>query len=361
MKCPKCNKKVDDKFRFCPYCGVQIEIPKGIPKPKRLSDGTYSGQIRVNGERFSIKGKTIDEYYALANAYKQGIIKTEKEQIGEPIYLMDIVDKYIDINRNILSASVIRSYDSYSRTMFADAMYCDIRVIDWQKMVNLELKDKTVKTVKNYWSLISSSFKYSGFDVPVVRFPRQENAELRFLTFEQIQVLLDAMRGSKYELATILALHGLRTSELLALTREDIYDNTIHINKSLVRDTYGNMVLQKKNKTKLSTRDVPVFIDRLYELLPESGILVPYTNVAIYHAIQRACEKYGLPPCGVHDMRRSFASLCYHKEIDIRHVMKLGGWSSPAVLQQVYIKLYDQDVAKSVQKLRDDFNPPTDR
>ena len=356
MKCPKCNKNVDKSFKFCPHCGSILNIPDGVPKPRRLKNGTFYGQLMVNGERISIKESSLDAYYAAVFAFKSGIIKTEKQEVGETILLSDVIDKYIDSQRNIRSASYIRSMDTISRTRFQDAMDCDVRVIDWQKLINREALLVKPKTVRNNWSLIKKALEFSGFDVPKVNLPKLEPVHHRFLDADGIKKLLTAMKGNKYELATILALHGLRASEFLALEASDIYDGHIHVNKALVRDTYGQQVIQHRNKNKTSSRDVPVLIPRLYDLLPEEGgRLVPYTEIAIYNAIQRMCVKLGLPPCGVHDMRRSFASLCYFKGLDEKYVMRIGGWSSPNVLREVYIHLYDKKYKENTDVLKDFF------
>lgn len=68
---------------------------------------------------------------------------------------------------------------------------------------------------------------------------------------------------------------GLRRSELLALTWEDVdLDNRIiHVRRSLVRD--GSKIYAKEPKTEAGIRDVPILNDLAEKIFPGKGLVFP--------------------------------------------------------------------------------------
>ena len=218
-------------------------------------------------------------------------------------------------------------------------------------MINDEAGKCSPKTLQNSWALVAASLRAAGQDVPDVNLPLVPRRELNWLDYNQIQVLLDAVRGRDVELPVLLALHSLRLSELLALERDDI-DTAIHVRKALVYDRYNCQVMKDTTKTVSSSRDIPVFITRLFDVLHDGKLVTMHPN-SLHKAINSVCAKSGLPLVGVHGLRRSFASLGYHLQMSERSIMALGGWSNIQTIHRVYIKLSQQDINNEVKKLQD--------
>ena len=223
--------------------------------------------------------------------------------------------------------------------------------IQFQKMVNSESELCSPKTLANAYALVKTSLKAAGYIAPEVNMPAVVTPDLLFLDYEQIPVFLEAIKGKPGELASILALHSLRMSELLAITSDDVVDDIITVNKALVRDE-TNSYVYKATKTVLSNRKIPVMIPRLLELLHE-GRLVTTTPVGIERQIKRACESASLPYIGCHGLRRSFASLAFHLKWDERSIMQIGGWSNMQTVHRVYIKLAQQDLLNNTSLMSD--------
>ena len=112
-------------------------------------------------------------------------------------------------------------------------------------------------------------------------------------------------------------------------------------------------VLKKTNKNATSTRVIPIMIPQLRKALTavkkKEGLVCTITPSVLLRDVKRACERAGVTVCSCHDLRRSFASLCYHLNISERQMMSWGGWASPDVMNRVYVKLAaaDQAVAKN--------------
>lgn len=353
MKCRNCRRVIEDNSIYCNWCGskqLKEEAEISVPRPRMLKSGAYSAQLMVNGRRYRVTKDTEAEYYAEARALKVGLL--EKSRQPHRRTLGEIVDSYISSNENVLSPSTIRGYTYIRKDRFQPYVGHYVDAIPWQAMINDEALKCAPKTLANAWGLIASSLRAAGYAVPDVNLPPVLRNELPWLNYDQIQLLLTAVRDSSIELPVLLALHSLRLSEMLALDRQDI-DTHIHVCKSAVFDSNNMLVVKRETKTVLSSRDIPIFIPRLREILPESGKLINMHPNSLHKAINSVCAKSGLPQVGVHGLRRSFASLGYHLKWSERSIMQIGGWSNLQTVHKIYIKLAQKDVDDDVERMKD--------
>ena len=298
----------------------------------------------------------MEQYEVKARALKLSLLAMKKAPPS--ITLGDAIDSYIDNNCNTLSPATIRGYRNIRKNRFKDYMSVPYSSINYQEMVNTEVPLCSPKTLSNAFALVKSSLKAYNFYPPEVNMPQVITPDLLFLDYEQIPVFLEAIKDKPGELASILALHSLRMSEILAITSDDVVDDVITVNKALVRND-DNVYVYKTTKTVLSTRRIPVMIPRLTMLLHE-GRLVTTTPVGIERQIQRACASAGLPYIGCHGLRRSFASLAFHLKWDERSIMEVGGWSNMQTVHKVYIKLAKQDLINNTSSMSDFYSITTE-
>ena len=353
MICKHCKNEIPDYSIYCLYCGVKLIREKKskkditVPAPRQLASGNWFIQLRK--ENASITAETSEECTLKAKAIRAGFLEAEKRPAK--LTLKQVITQYIDNNDGVLDPSTICGYDSILSHRFADYMDKDINTIDFQKMVNEEAKKKSAKTVRNAWGLVSASLRAAKFDVPEVNTPRVPIKDGDFLDYKQIKVFLEAIKGDPAELPAILALHSLRLSEIAALTVDSISGGFIHVRGAVVRGRSG-YVAKETNKNDSSTRDIPVMIPRLYELLPESGQLLTISRSALIRGIKRICLENNLPLCSVHDLRRSFASLAFHLKWTEITTQKIGGWSDRATVTKVYEKLSALDRDYDIKRMK---------
>ena len=360
MKCKKCRKDIPDGSFYCNFCGAKQfkDDEMSVPKPRRRKDGSYAGQVYRNGRRMTIWGRTLTEYRQNARDFKLSDAEEESvlsDPLEKPLIFGDMLYDYIVAREDKLSPVTVKNLMSIYRTRFTDAMELDIRLIDWQKLIDYEATLISPSSLTSVWHMVKPMFAYYGLETPKVKLPKATAKEQDYLDPDQILKLLEGIRGSEYEAAIILALHSLRLSELCALDVGDIRDGFIHVNKSLVPTEQGQ-IIKDGNKTDASTRTVPVMIDRLYEILPESGRVVKQSRDSITYHIKRICRELGLPVCSCHDLRRSFCSLCYEKGIREEYLMAYGGWTDYSTVHKYYIKISEQSKVKNAEILRDYFN-----
>ena len=355
MKCK--HEGLPANASFCCWCGKKLvddRTETKVPAPKVLPSGTYYNKIMVNGVRKSISAATEKEYYAKARAAKEGLIEIKKA--APKLTLGAAIDSYIESNSKTLSPSTIKAYKSYRENRFQAYMDKDINSIqNWQKVVNDEFDGISAKTLANAWRLITASMKAQSVPVPEVTLPKSAKANKPWLDFEQINTFLKAVEGEKCELAALLALHGLRRSEILALTSDkvNLEKGIIEVRGAMVYDDNGKLIEKATNKNKTSQRTVHIVIPRLDTLLKnKTGRLVTACPATLWKQINAVCEKAELPLVGVHGLRHSFASLAYHLGWSELTVMQEGGWSNTQTVHNIYTHLAARDKNDDIDRMR---------
>lgn len=338
-----------------------------IPNARKLPSGSWYCRVRTNGQDISITRSTKKEAIAEAMAAKAGI---KLDNRLAPIRLRaktvnQAIDDYINARQNVLSPSTIRGYRVIQRTRFKAAASLKIFEISkekWQRIVNDEAKLCSAKTLKNAWGLISAViFETTGQKINV-RLPQVMPKDRPFLTPEQIPVFVQAIQGKDFEIPALLALSGLRRSEILALRWEDI-DTTagiIRVEAAAVTDENNQLIRKKETKNKSSHRIVPIIppLAAALELhTAGTGPIFTASPNTLWTQINDVCKESGLPQVGVHGLRRSFASLAYHLGLSEEMTMRIGGWSDIYTMRKIYTKLSDRDIASQSALLTDFFTP----
>ena len=352
MRCK--HTRAPENATFCPDCGVRLVSLRGekrIPVPKQRGE-CFGAQVTIDGERVYISGKTEADYYSRVAAARAGLLEIKKAPPKES--LGSVIDKYLRDHKNVISPSTYNNYLSYRKTRFPNYMDKNIHTLPWQEMLNEEAEKYSPKTVTNAWSLVSLSLEYAKVEKPQVKLPKKRKAERKWLDYQQIETFLEAIHGKPYEVGALLALHGLRRSELLHLSADDI-DITrglIHIRGASVVGEKNKLVDKDDNKNATSTRIVHVVIPRLTELVEGmDGRLVTTNPTTLYGSINYQCKKHGLPEVGVHGLRHSFISLCFHLNWDMQTVMREGGYANPQIVNEVYRHLASQDADADVKRM----------
>ena len=317
-----------------------------VPTPRKLSSGHWFIQLRLGGESIPITAETKTECINLAEMakaeYRSGksiVQKTPKETT-----LQNAFDKFISANKATLSPATIRSYTIYSRNRFPNYRNKKLPQIEWQQMIDDELKLVSEKTVRNAWGLVTASLKNINYPVPKVRLSPVPVNEIPFLQPEEIAPFCNAVKGRSYEIAALLELHGLRLSEVRGLDWEnvDLKNNMITVKGAKVRSLDGD-IYKPQNKNKSSSRPVPLMIPQLIDALKavpnKTGPVVTIRGGTLLDDIKRACIKAGVTVVSNHGLRHSFASLCYYLDIPERQIQEWGGWKDSIILHRIYIRL----------------------
>jgi integrase len=136
-----------------------------------------------------------------------------------------------------------------------------------------------------------------------------------FLTWDEVS----AGAFGKYSAhIKFLALHGLRWSEAVALTIDDIRDDRVWINKSVHGQT----------KSKAGIRSVPLVSP--FKVFPKS----PKT-------LRKVLKPYGVD---IHSLRHTYAYLLKQQGVHVTTAQRLLGHSDPRVTMSVYTQVLDNEI-----------------
>ena len=136
-----------------------------------------------------------------------------------------------------------------------------------------------------------------------------------FLTWEEVS---NGSFGKYTTHIRFLALHGLRWSEAVALTIEDIRDDRVWINKSIHGQT----------KSKAGIRSVPLVSP--FKVFPKS----PKT-------LRKVLKPYGVD---MHSLRHTYAYLLKQQGVHVTTAQRLLGHSDPRVTMNVYTQVLDNEI-----------------
>lgn len=345
-----------------------------VPTPRQLPSGNWFIYLRLGGEKIPVTERTRSACVNAAQLIKAEYLadrEVQKRKLppAPDMTLRELLSAYIEKYRPVWSPVTVRGYCTIRDNRFAAVMDTKLREIgDWQRVINAEAKACGPKSVKNAWSLVHAALADAKQPTPDVTLPKIAAEPRPFLTAEEIRRFVAAARGSKYEIPLLLGLHGLRRSEIAAVTwdRVDLKKGVIRVEGAVVPDEHSRYVYKHTNKNDASRRAVPIMIPELLEALKavsESDRIGPVVKChigTIYKAANAICEREGLPLVGAHGLRHSFASLGHYVGVPEAEMQLLGGWKDAGTMRKIYQHIEDESLLRAQNAMAKFFAPPED-
>ena len=332
-----------------------------VPEPRQLPSGNWFIQMRLGGESVPVTERTRADCIKTAQLIKAEYlagreIKKKKLPPAPDMTLRELIDAHIKKYRPVLSPATVRGYQVIRDNRFQAYMDRSLRELrDWQKVINDEVGKCSAKTIKSAWSLVRASLVDAGQPAPTVKLPQIVPKERPFLTADEIRRFVAAVRGSAFEIPILLGLHGLRRSEIAALDwrQIDLKAGTVRVDGALVPNEDNKYVRKHTNKNDASRRTVPIMIPELrtaLEAVPAADRTGPVAKChinSIYKAVNRICEREGLPLIGAHGLRHSMASLGHFVGVPEHEMQLIGGWKDAGTMRRIYQHVEAQGIARA--------------
>ena len=338
-----------------------------IPEPQQKKDGTWRIQLRINGQSIVVTADTAKECKRRA-AIAKGEAQTSARPIKKSeLTLTQAIDAYINARQNSLSPSTIRGYRIIQRTRFRSTMPRRIAAVqqpEWRKIIDAELGVASKKTVKNAWAFVKSVLKENGItpDDSAKVAPQRKKTDARWLEPDEIKRFVSAAADHPLCIPMLLALMGMRMSEIDALQWGEIAPDAeiIRTQGARVRNENNEYVIKSEQKNVSSDRAVPLLIPELRAAIkrdwkPE-GKLLNVAQSRFRDAVTDVCAAAGVKRVTVHQLRHSFASLSAHLRIPKEISMEIGGWSNDKIMTEIYTHIARSDIERYKNEMWEFYN-----
>ena len=310
-------------------------------KVTKLKNGKYRIRPMINGEQRCF---TFD--YRPTKADIDKIIgdnsTTGKTSVSES------VARYIETKERVLSPSTIKMYRAYLRNMpqwFLKLRLSEVDSYKLQTLANEIMRTHSVKYARNINALVTATLALFAPSVNVrVTFPRKTLKDDYKPSNEDIKRILEESKNTMFEVALWLACFGLRRSEQICLTEDDLNGNVLTISKARVQDKNNEWITKDYTKTAASVRQI-ILPDYVVDLIHEKGFYQGHPN-SIVCWLYKAQRRLGIPQFSLHYFRHFYAAKM-STITDEASVLELGGWKTDYVFKNTYRYALPENVDKA--------------
>lgn len=358
-----------------------LHVPSSGQQKARAAESISAGAKNICGNRpliqtykyaiLGIRTLKIQEYRSPEN--KGGLEKMLNESSLKCFvsYWIEEVKsntvKPATLNRLKSAADALQSFP------ISEMRICDIRLSHIQQYIN-QLVDAGYgyNTITKQRLIVTAPLRYAyqadiitkdctaGVKLPNREATHKPEKDVQPLSAEDQAALLELLHSDAKPTAPLIEFMletGLRVGEAQALSWKNVdFDRKcISVRATVLNGNQSRNAVQGSPKTRSSVRTIPISM-RAFEILTslkknaysiyvfsdENGLPLKYGRIQKHY--QRLCKRASIPNCGLHSLRHTFATNCYHNGCDVKILSKLLGHSSTSVTYNTYIDLFGEGV-----------------
>jgi integrase len=308
-----------------------MSVDGSITKRK---DGRWQGAVDIptldgKRKRKYVYARTRQECRKKVNAVIEEMESSGVYDLTKATF-KECAEKWFNIHCANLSPTTIQGYRkdiyTYADKYIGSALIAKILPMHIQEMINDFAKNHSEKTCQNLLGTISNVFKFAAVNKSIksnpcqnIKIPR-DNEPYQYYIYDEAEYnkLLDYVTGTTEEIPILLAgLCGLRASEIMGLTWNDIdFENhIIHIRRACIH--VNGVVMERKTKTRTSFRKIvaPAYVIERLRLYKGLGYVypkkdgTPESGANFVKRFARMLKKAGLPHTRLHDLRHFNATM----------------------------------------------------
>ena len=214
-------------------------------------------------------------------------------------------------------------------------MINDIDQIAIQSEINRLSSSLSPKTVRNTCGLITPVLAmYRPQFTCRITLPQAKPTEYYTPTADEVRIILDAVRNTRYYVPFALGVCGMRRSEICAASISDIDGHYLRISKALVHGEDGKEI-RNNAKTEKSVRRI-YLSDELLDLIAEQGEIYSGDDTSLWKRLDKEQKRHGIRHFRFHDLRAFFASYAHSHGIPDQLIQEAGGWKTDTTMKRIY-------------------------
>ena len=339
---------------------------KGISVDHKIrKDGRFQARYTLDGVQHSVYGKTPDE--ALRKAIDG--YKGKKKSKTQATTFEEWYKRWLQLYKvNKLRPNTLKSYNyttnKYLIPKLGKKKLIQLDANTLQEVLNSIKQPRQQQIAGNI--LVACITK--AYTTGLIKFnpamgvekKQYQYKERRALTTEEVQRLLEAIKGDRFELLIYVYLYaGLRRSEALALRWSDIdmQKKTITVRHQV--NEQRQLTDTKSAKGNRTLPILPPLFDKLKEQKQDGEFLFTWRPSLITHELRTLFDKLNMSDIDVHCLRHTFATML--KDVGIPDDLRTK-WMGHARLEHKdrYEHIREEYETKQIEQLLQKFDTKSD-
>lgn len=300
-----------------------------------------------------------------ADAFEREFLEYHSD--SPDISFSDFAEKYFEIMKHEWKPTTVDAkrnvIDNHFNAFFGDKKLSEITPIDIKKFRVWEKKNNASdKTMQVYNAHLSAIFNFAVKMYGLSENPckaagtiKVAKREMTYITVDEFKTLISDTKQTEQNIMIMKVLFwtGIRISECLALTKSDIHEGYIDVNKNCVYAN-GKTIIQdtiKNNRNRKVTinftlcKDMKEYMAKLY------GEELFHTSRTTFNdALESSCRRTGIKRIHAHVLRHSHVAMLIHLGYYPKAIADRIGDDVQTVMR-TYSHIYDLDEQKMIDDL----------
>lgn len=317
--------------------------------------GRWRGRVTINRKNYSVFGKTRKEAQGkLVKVLQEaGIIKDENTLLGD--WLIQWLEIYQSGKRNTTKETYKYLINKHVLPHIGHLSLADLKPSHISKLFHKLLKSLSPSTVSMIRNILSSALKQAVKTelvirniIDVVDSPKIEQVDHTILTEDQLKVLLEEVKKSRFKFAYLFMIcGGLRRGEALAIKWSwiNFSSSTIFVKETLVKTSKGIETNQPKSKSSKRAITLPDFVMKDLLKVPrrkrtgyvtKNSVGGPLSPCVLWLDYSKILKSLNFPKITLHELRHTHASHLLNNKIPLSDVARRLGHSRISTTSEIY-------------------------
>ena len=221
-------------------------------------------------------------------------------------------------------------------------------------------EDYKPKYIKNCYGLLRPALTMAGIGSIPVTLPMVNMTDVYVPTDKELKQLLAYLEKEDPEVKTaamLAAFGSMRRSEICALKPSDFGEDSVTVQRAVVRNSSGKWVEKKTNKTVKSHRTIALPAQVVSGIDLSHDPIISLDPDQLSKRFRKAVNHAGMPQAfSIHALRHYYVSIAHVLGIPDAYVMKMGGWQTDYVMKRNYRSTLSDVEKKEQAKLNKHFS-----